>query len=99
MNALSGRANYGTTTGRILINGEENSVNNLGRLVGFVPQEDIMLRELTGTYSYLYLYIYIFISLLTIVSIFCFTNVFFSFSFLDICLHKPSYVYHSHSSH
>ena len=47
MNALSGRANYGRVTGKILINGVANSVSNLSNLVGFVPQEDTMHRELT----------------------------------------------------
>jgi ABC-type multidrug transport system ATPase subunit len=47
MNTLAGRANYGTTTGKVLINGQENSVFSVSRLVGFVPQEDTMHRELT----------------------------------------------------
>jgi ABC-type multidrug transport system fused ATPase/permease subunit len=38
LNTLCGRANYGTMTGRLLINGQENAVTSLGRLVGFVPQ-------------------------------------------------------------
>jgi ABC-type multidrug transport system ATPase subunit len=58
MNALSGRANYGTITGRILINGEENNIESISRVIGFVPQEDIMHRELTvreilKTYAFL----------------------------------------------
>ena len=47
LNTLCGRANYGTKMGRLLINGQENDVTSLGRLVGFVPQEDTMHRELT----------------------------------------------------
>ena len=47
MNALSGRATYGRTTGKIYINGLPNNVANLSNLVGFVPQEDTMHRELT----------------------------------------------------
>ena len=47
MNALSGRATYGRTTGKIYINGLPNNVANLSNLVGFVPQEDVMHRELT----------------------------------------------------
>ena len=30
-----------------MVNGKEQSLTQLRRLVGFVPQEDIMLRELT----------------------------------------------------
>ena len=47
MNALSGRATYGRTTGKIYINGLPNNVANLSNLVGFVPQEDVIHRELT----------------------------------------------------
>jgi ABC-type multidrug transport system ATPase subunit len=44
---LCGRATYGTATGRLFFNGQENTVASLSRLVGFVPQEDIMHRDLT----------------------------------------------------
>ena len=47
MNTLAGRAAYGRTTGEILINGKLDSVHNYSPWVGFVPQDDIMLRELT----------------------------------------------------
>ena len=36
LNTLCGRATYGTTTGRLLFNGQENSVASLGRVVGCV---------------------------------------------------------------
>jgi ABC-type multidrug transport system ATPase subunit len=47
MTTLVGRANYGVTSGEILINGKLDSLTNYDRMVGFVPQEDIMLREMT----------------------------------------------------
>lgn len=47
MNALCGRADYGYVTGDILINGRKGGVNDFPRLVGFVPQDDIMHCDLT----------------------------------------------------
>jgi len=47
MNALCGRANYGTISGDIKINGREGGVSDIPRLVGFVPQDDIMHADLT----------------------------------------------------
>ena len=47
LNTLSARATYGATTGRILINEEENTIESISNLVGFVPQDDVMHRELT----------------------------------------------------
>ena len=47
MNVLAGKATYGTMTGQIEINGRPDSVLNYSTLVGFVPQEDTMLRDLT----------------------------------------------------
>ena len=35
------------TAGSVRINGAEGDVSSLGRLTGFVPQDDVMLRELT----------------------------------------------------
>jgi len=35
------------TTGVVKINGKKDSLKNYKKLIGFVPQEDIMLRELT----------------------------------------------------
>ncbi|KAJ3124578.1 hypothetical protein HK098_000974 [Nowakowskiella sp. JEL0407] len=35
------------TSGHILINGEKENLSNYQKLIGFVPQDDIMLRELT----------------------------------------------------
>ena len=40
LNALCGRAFYGTTTGTVKINGEVGSVKDRPDLVGFVPQSD-----------------------------------------------------------
>jgi len=47
MNALCGRAGYGDVTGVIRINGREGGVTDIPRLVGFVPQDDIMHCDLT----------------------------------------------------
>jgi len=35
------------TSGEIYINGKKDSLKNYKKLIGFVPQEDVMLRELT----------------------------------------------------
>ena len=47
LTALASRAYYGHTTGTIKMNGRVDSVAKYKKLVGFVPQEDVMLRELT----------------------------------------------------
>jgi len=47
MNALCGRASYGNVTGSIKINGREGGVQDFPKLVGFVPQDDIMHADLT----------------------------------------------------
>ena len=47
MNTLAGRASYGVSTGAILINNQPDCVHNFSAFVGFVPQDDIMLRELS----------------------------------------------------
>ena len=44
---LAGKSYYGDTVGQILINGEERPLSDFKRVVGFVPQEDIMMRDLT----------------------------------------------------
>jgi ABC-type multidrug transport system ATPase subunit len=44
---LASRAYYGIEVGEILINGKPGSLRKYNRSVGFVPQEDIMLREMT----------------------------------------------------
>merc|ERR1712151_1220360 len=46
-NALCGRASYGNVTGSIRINGREGGVQEFPKLVGFVPQDDIMHADLT----------------------------------------------------
>ncbi|KAI9229766.1 MAG: hypothetical protein DHS80DRAFT_22089 [Piptocephalis tieghemiana] len=45
VNLLTGKAKK--TSGTVRINGVEGSLNRYRKLIGFVPQEDIMLRELT----------------------------------------------------
>lgn len=40
LNALCGRAYYGTTTGTIFLNGQESTIKDHKSLIGFVPQAD-----------------------------------------------------------
>jgi ABC-type multidrug transport system ATPase subunit len=47
LTTLAGKAYYGAQTGKILINGQESKIQHFRKLLGFVPQEDIMLRTLT----------------------------------------------------
>ena len=47
LNTLAAAASYGTSTGVVRINGKEDSVKNFSSIVGFVPQEDIMHRDMT----------------------------------------------------
>eukprot|EP01125_Pyxidicula_operculata_P015123 TRINITY_DN5108_c0_g1_i1.p1 TRINITY_DN5108_c0_g1~~TRINITY_DN5108_c0_g1_i1.p1 ORF type:complete len:874 (-),score=87.48 TRINITY_DN5108_c0_g1_i1:150-2771(-) len=47
MSVLSGRANYGKTSGSVFVNGKEQKISKFQRVVGFVPQEDIMIRIAT----------------------------------------------------
>lgn len=47
MNALCGRAYYGTTSGEIRINGHVSSIAEIKQLRGFVPQDDIVHEHLT----------------------------------------------------
>lgn len=47
LNSLCGRAYYGETTGTIMINGQEASIDSIKDQVGFVPQDDIVYAELT----------------------------------------------------
>ena len=47
LTTLAGKAHYGHVTGSIFINGAPGSVTSLAGRVGFVPQEDTMLRDQT----------------------------------------------------
>uniref|UniRef100_A0A6B2KXT8 ABC transporter domain-containing protein n=1 Tax=Arcella intermedia TaxID=1963864 RepID=A0A6B2KXT8_9EUKA len=47
LSVLSGRASYGKTTGYVKINGKRSNISKFKKIVGFVPQEDIMIRVLT----------------------------------------------------
>mmetsp|Transcript_65592 Transcript_65592/g.154260 ORF Transcript_65592/g.154260 Transcript_65592/m.154260 type:complete len:766 (+) Transcript_65592:74-2371(+) len=47
MNAICGRAYYGTVSGEIRINGHVSSVAEIKQLRGFVPQDDIVHEQLT----------------------------------------------------
>jgi ABC-type multidrug transport system ATPase subunit len=47
LNAVSCRATYGITSGIVCVNGEQKPISHFKSIVGFVPQDDTMLRELT----------------------------------------------------
>jgi len=47
MNALCGKAYYGTTEGEVQINGKVSSIAEIKQLRGFVPQDDIVHEHLT----------------------------------------------------
>jgi ABC-type multidrug transport system ATPase subunit len=47
MNVLCGRATYGTMTGEVTVNGETGNIQDLKRVTGFVPQDDIVHENLT----------------------------------------------------
>lgn len=47
LNALSGKAYYGIVDGVVEINGEPANIATYRSIMGFVPQEDIMHRDLT----------------------------------------------------
>ncbi len=47
LSAISGRVTYGKVLGRVFINGEADSLAQHKFITGFVPQEDVMIRELT----------------------------------------------------
>src|SRR5689334_9125976 len=47
LTTLAGRAQYGETVGEIQINGKKDSLLKYPKLVGFVPQEDVMHRDCT----------------------------------------------------
>lgn len=47
MNVLCGRATYGTMTGEVTVNGEKGKIQDLKRVTGFVPQDDIVHENLT----------------------------------------------------
>jgi ABC-type multidrug transport system ATPase subunit len=49
MSTLANKAHYGDRTGTILLNGEKGDLTSIQKLVGFVPQDDVMLRELSVT--------------------------------------------------
>ncbi|KAJ6229696.1 abc transporter g family member 28 [Anaeramoeba flamelloides] len=47
LNTLCGKASYGIPNGTVKLNGYEESITEYKKVIGFVPQEDIMMRELT----------------------------------------------------
>ena len=46
LSTLLGKASYGVTTGEVNVNGKLHNVADFKTITGFVPQEDIMLRNL-----------------------------------------------------
>ena len=54
MTTLAGKAHYGTTTGVVLLNGKPESIRKYKKVVGFVPQEDIMHRTLSVSENLLF---------------------------------------------
>eukprot|EP00656_Telonema_subtile_P015808 TRINITY_DN18314_c0_g1_i1.p1 TRINITY_DN18314_c0_g1~~TRINITY_DN18314_c0_g1_i1.p1 ORF type:complete len:1304 (+),score=237.06 TRINITY_DN18314_c0_g1_i1:313-4224(+) len=47
LSALAGKATYGKVSGDIKVNGQSEQLTRFNKLMGFVPQEDIMHRRLT----------------------------------------------------
>lgn len=47
MHTLAGKAFYGTRMGKVLVNNDEVDLSRFSKIVGFVKQDDIMLRELS----------------------------------------------------
>ena len=47
MHTLAGKAFYGERQGEVLVNGDPVNLNEFSKVVGFVKQDDIMLREMT----------------------------------------------------
>lgn len=47
LNVLSGRASYGRQLGELLLNGRPFAPNDMRSMIGFVPQAQILFKELT----------------------------------------------------
>lgn len=47
LNALAGKATHSTTAGVVLINGKPGSIQHYKKIIGFVPQDDIVHGTLT----------------------------------------------------
>eukprot|EP00026_Physarum_polycephalum_P000451 Phypoly_transcript_00452.p1 GENE.Phypoly_transcript_00452~~Phypoly_transcript_00452.p1 ORF type:complete len:1573 (+),score=187.05 Phypoly_transcript_00452:292-4719(+) len=47
LTTLAGKASYGDRTGTVFINNEPADIQQYKKVLGFVPQEDVMHRELT----------------------------------------------------
>lgn len=47
LNALCGRAYYGTIIGETYINGTKKQIEEIKDVIGFVPQDDVVYAELT----------------------------------------------------
>ncbi len=54
LNVLAGKATYGKMEGKILLNGVESSLGKIKNVFGFVPQDDIVLENLTVRQNLLY---------------------------------------------
>jgi ABC-type multidrug transport system ATPase subunit len=47
MHTLAGKAFYGNRSGKVLVNDDEIDLTQFAKVIGFVKQDDIMLREMT----------------------------------------------------
>ena len=47
MTTLAGKAYYGDQKGTILLNGKDEPLSKYKNIVGFVPQEDVMMRDMS----------------------------------------------------
>jgi ABC-type multidrug transport system ATPase subunit len=54
MNVVYGSAHYGTQSGRVLVNGTDQSLDTIRHLVGFVPQDDIVYEDLSVRQNIMY---------------------------------------------
>ncbi len=54
LNALCGRAYYGTVSGKVTINGQAANIDEFTDVMGFVPQDDIVFAELTVRENLIY---------------------------------------------
>lgn len=54
LNALCGRAHYGTILGDIHINGTKMEIDEIKSITGFVPQDDVVYAELTVRENLMY---------------------------------------------
>ena len=54
MSALAGKAPYGSVTGLMFINDHPDSLERYRKVMGYVPQDDVMHRMLTVEENFYY---------------------------------------------